>query len=591
MPLITIDDKRIEAKPNQTIIQAAYDNGIEIPHFCWHPELSVSGNCRMCLVEVGLPKRNRDGSIETNPDGSAVVNFMPKLQIACATKIADGMVVKTNTEKVVKAREAIMEFILVNHPLDCPICDEAGDCKLQEYAYRFSRGYSRFVEEKNKKDKRVVWGPHIIYDAERCITCSRCIRFAKEIAKQDILSFVNRGDRTYVAIEPGKEFDNDYSLNAVELCPVGALTSRDFRFEARVWDMSFAPSICPGCARGCSIELGVKNNKILRIDSRANPKVNKYWLCDYGRLTQFDWVNENRISEPLIKKSGKQEIVDWDEAIRETLQTLSSYKPSEIAIIGSAKSSTEDLYLAQKFAKTALKTLNIDVFEHLDETFGDDFLKRSDKTPNMKGALAIGFAPTKNSVAKEELTEHIKSGKIKLCLVLNDSLDDYPDILNAFEFLDKLVVLAINNSRLTEMADIVLPIASYAESDGTFVNFEGVVQRFKAAIATKGNQRYKGFNNSRLDKFGSFRDRWAAAELRNCLPAWKIFQRLANSMGANWNYKSASEIFDEIAKTIDAFKFMSYEKLDEFSGMTLNKADKEEKPAIYKPHILRPQET
>lgn len=250
MPHIYVDKQRIEAKPGKTIIEACYENGIEVPHFCWHPDLSVSGNCRMCLVEVGMPKKNPDGSNVLDAEGKPEISFFPKLQIACATQIADGMVVRMKDKKAVIAQEAVMEFLLINHPLDCPICDEAGECKLQEYTFRHSTAESRFDEEKNHKRKRYQWGPHVMFDAERCISCSRCIRYAKEVAKQDVLSFVQRGDHVTIRVAEGKSFDNPYSMNVIEICPVGALTSVDFRFKARVWEMSFTPSISVADATG-----------------------------------------------------------------------------------------------------------------------------------------------------------------------------------------------------------------------------------------------------------------------------------------------------------------------------------------------------
>jgi NADH-quinone oxidoreductase subunit G len=208
MPEILLDGKKIQAESGKTIIEAAYNNGMQIPHFCWHPELSVAGNCRMCLVEVGMPRRNPDGTFETNEDGSAKIGYFPKLQIACSTPVAEGMVVHSKNEKAVEAQEAVMEFLLINHPLDCPICDEAGECKLQEYAFQHSKGESRFTETKNHKDKRQSWGPNVMFDAERCISCSRCIRYAKEVAKQDVLTFVQRGDHVTIKLFDDTRFDN-----------------------------------------------------------------------------------------------------------------------------------------------------------------------------------------------------------------------------------------------------------------------------------------------------------------------------------------------------------------------------------------------
>ena len=315
MPQIIIDGRIIEAAPGKTIIEAALDNGITIPHFCWHPALSVAGNCRMCLVNVGSHKKDVDGSLMYSDDGVPTVNWMPKMQIACATPVSDGMFVDTSGPKTVDAQNAIMEFLLINHPLDCPICDEAGQCKLQEYAFVHSTGQSRFDEEKVHKEKRVEFGPNVMFDGERCIQCSRCIRFADEVAKQPSLSFVQRGDKVTIRTFPGTTFDSPYSMNVIDICPVGALTSIDFRFKARVWEMSFTDSICPGCARGCNIKVGVMDNQVLRVEPRTNMHVNTYWMCDHGRLSTPVLVNENRLSGPQIRTQGVLTDATWEEAI------------------------------------------------------------------------------------------------------------------------------------------------------------------------------------------------------------------------------------------------------------------------------------
>ncbi|MDH3252774.1 MAG: 2Fe-2S iron-sulfur cluster-binding protein, partial [Ignavibacteria bacterium] len=310
MVKITIDGKELEVDNTRTIIQAARENGIEIPHFCWHPKLSASGNCRMCLVEV---------------------EKLPKLVIACMTQVANGMVVHTANPKVINAREAVMEFLLINHPLDCPICDEAGECKLQDYAYEHSVGYSRFDENKVHKPKRVELGPHVLLDTERCIMCSRCVRFCDEIAGKPQLTFTQRGTHVELTTFPGEQLDNPYSMNVIDICPVGALTSREFRFKARVWEMSSTETVCPGCARGCNMYSWVRNNEILRQTPRYNPEVNDYWMCDVGRLETFKHVNlESRIKAPLVRKDQGVVEVGWDEALAKIASELKTFKKTEI---------------------------------------------------------------------------------------------------------------------------------------------------------------------------------------------------------------------------------------------------------------------
>lgn len=588
MPQIILDGQRIETSPNKTIIQAAYDNGMQVPHFCWHPELSVSGNCRMCLVEVGMPKRNREGQLEKDENGNPVIGFFPKLQIACATPVADGMVVNTKSAKAVEAQEAVMEFLLINHPLDCPICDEAGECKLQEYAFKHSKGESRFDEQKNHKEKRQQWGPHVMYDAERCISCSRCIRFGQEIAKQDVLTFVQRGDHVTIELFDGTVWDNPYSMNVIEICPVGALTSEDFRFKARVWDMSFNDSISVADGSGSNIKIGVRNNEILRIEPRSNPHVNKFWLTDDARLNYISFVNENRVSEPSIKRDGKSENVTWNEAYNVAADILRSYSPNDIMFIGSARATNEDNYIFQKFAKTIVKSNNVDFFTLIDEKFEDNFLGNKDRRPNTNGALEVGVKPNGNGISKANLIEKIRMGNIKALYIMEEDLENYPEVLAELIHVKAIITHQYNNNKITEMANVVLPASTYAEVEGTFTNTKKRVQHFKAALVTKENMRYMGLNMSRLDKFGALNDRWTKHEHRNCRQSWRIISSIANLMGAGWDYKKSTDVFNEIANTISSFKGMNYSLLDEYQGLVLGRANSPEPKAVnYVSHVMK----
>lgn len=590
MPHIFIDGQKIEAKQGQTIIEAAYANGLTIPHFCWHPELSVSGNCRMCLIEMGLPKRQKDGTIEKDENGDPIINFFPKLQIACASYISDGMHVKTKSDAALKAQEAVMEFQLINHPLDCPICDEAGQCKLQEYAFKHSNGQSRFIENKNPNPKRTSWGPNVLYDAERCITCSRCIRYAKEKAKQDVLTFVNRGDHVTIQLAEGAEFDNEYSMNVIDICPVGALTSKDFRFASRVWDMSFNDSICPGCSKGCNISLGVRNNEILRIDPRSNHYVNKNWLCDYGRLNQYHFVNENRIKQPLIRRNGKQEPCTLQEAYAFIAEKLKNFKANQIMFLGSALATVEDNHLLAKFAKKVIKSNNVDFVRHTKKSFGDDFLKTADMTPNAKGAIEVGVFPEKDGVSADNLAEKMKYGTINALYAIATDFESDKEILDEVDNLDFLFVHATNKSDLTDKADVVLPAATYAESEGVFVNSEDRAQHFSPAIATKSNLRHMGMKLGRLDNFGAHNDRWNQHELRDCKQNWLLVQGVANQMDGGLPFKNTAEVFDEISHRVVSFKNMDYAKLDEFRGLSLGKGDQPD-PVYpeYASHSMKPE--
>ncbi len=533
MGKLKINDKEIEFKPNQTIIEVATENGIDIPHFCWHPSLSVSGNCRMCLVEV---------------------EKMPKLVIACSTFAADGMVVNTNSQKSIDARKSVMEFILINHPLDCPICDEAGECKLQDYSYKHSIGESRFVEEKQHKNKRVELGPRIMFDGERCISCSRCIRFSAEIAKKNQLTFVKRGDRVTINTFPGEEFDNDYTLNTIDICPVGALTGKDFRFKSRVWEMSSTESICTGCSTGCNTEVWVRNNEILRLTPRNNEDVNKYWMCDKGRLNTFKFVNsKTRIDGCLVRKNNILEKAEWNDAVNEVHNELKKYKNEEIAIIGSAFITLEDSYTMLKFAKS-FGINNIVVPEHLVPGDCDDILIKEDKTPNKLGTELLGL---NNSF--DEVIKSVESGKIKAVILL----DEYIDVQLAekvFAKLKSLIVIASNSSPFTQIASVVLSASTYAEKNGTFVNFNGIVQRLNPAVTTiEGDRALDNLSQSRLDKFGTKFDKWNQGKKYDAKPIWQIFVKLSNFTTNKLKYNMAEEVFADIAKNIKAFDGLDYD--------------------------------
>jgi NADH-quinone oxidoreductase subunit G len=590
MPHIFIDGQKIETKPGKTIIEAAYENGLQVPHFCWHPELSVAGNCRMCLVEVGMPKKLPDGNNEIDENGNPVVSYIPKLQIACGTPISDGMYVNLNNEKVVHAQEAVMEFLLINHPLDCPICDEAGECKLQDYAFSHSTGESRFEETKNHKDKRVKWGPNVMYDAERCISCSRCIRYAKEVAEQDVLTFVQRGDHVTIKVAEGKEFDNPYSMNVIEICPVGALTSPDFRFKSRVWEMSFNNSISFADSTGSNIQLGVRNNEILRVQPQTNMFVNKYWLSDDARLNHYEFVNKNRISEPSIKRNGKHENVTWQEAIAEASSKLKSFKPNEIFFLSSAKATNEDNYLFQKFVRQIIKSNNIDYLNHIDNSFEDKFLGVADRTPNSLGAIEVGAKTNESGLKASELHNHIQSGKIKALVVLEEDFKHHEHIIPYLDKLEFLAVMYYNNNAITEKADVVLATSTYAEIEGTYTNKDKRVQHFSPALVTKENLRFMGLKMSRLDKFGALNDRWTQHDIRNCKQSWKIILGIANAMGAAWSYSNSESVFDELVDKCAGFKNMTYEKLDKHQGLVLYRADRpDEISHNYVSHVFKPE--
>ena len=526
MPKIFINNNEIEANSNETIIQAATRNGIDIPYFCWHPEMSVGGNCRMCLVEVGSPKRNPDGSFALDENNNPIINYMPKLQIACNTMIMDGMRINTNTQKVMDARAAVMEFILINHPLDCPICDEAGQCKLQKYSEKYSNGGSRFTETKNQSPKRIEWNDKIIYDSERCISCSRCIRFTSEIMKEDVLTLINRGDRVRIDRFDDAKIQNDYSMNVIDNCPVGALTSKDFRFKARVWEMSFNESICTGCSRGCNIKIGSKSNQVLRVEPRENMQVNKYWMCDYGRLMMPSQINDKRLNHPKVRINGiLEEKSTWDVAISESISLLKKHQPNEIYIIASALASNESNHLVTELAKK-INTKNIGFIPRIDENFGDNFLKQNDKSPNQAGVKALGI----NTVNQSELILKIISKEIKCILALDEDFAYCENLVTVFPKLTSLIICSTKENKAVKFSDVVFTVTECAEYEGSFTNCANITQHFKSTMLfsedLKSFEKLNSVNRSRLDIFGSHNDKWNLKAERDIKPSWYVLEKI-----------------------------------------------------------------
>src|SRR5713101_7225125 len=368
-----------------TMIQACAIAKVDVPHYCYHPKLPVAGNCRMCLVEYGTPALGSDRKPILNPDGTARITKSSRPAIACASPISPGMEIYTSTPGVKQMREGVLEFLLINHPLDCPICDQAGECKLQEYSVDYGQSASRFIEPKVHKPKSVDLGPRIVLDDERCILCTRCIRFTKDIVGDDALGIVNRGSYNTLTAYPGKQFDNNYTLNTVDICPVGALTSKDFRFQMRVWFLKETKSLCASCATGCNIVIGSREERVYRYEPRENDAVNACWMCDYGRLN-YKWIGrEDRISKVLSPKSkvqspepvlslkskvqspaevqspeskvlsqltgGGGQQATWATVLKEISEKLGQAKAGEVGIVASARQTNEELYLLAKLAK------------------------------------------------------------------------------------------------------------------------------------------------------------------------------------------------------------------------------------------------
>jgi len=494
---LTIDGKAVVAPKGMNLIEAAKLVGIEIPHYCYHPKLCIAGNCRMCLVDVGLPKLGADRKPEIGPDNKPVVMFGPKLAIGCNTSVAEGMVVLTKSPKVVKAREGVMEFLLINHPLDCPICDQAGECRLQEFSVDYGKGQSRFVEEKVHKPKRTSLNAKITLDDERCILCSRCIRFMRDVAGLDCLGFVNRGSYSTLTCYPGMEPKTNYDLNIVDICPVGALTSNDFRFQQRVWFLKETKSICPNCATGCNTVLWSREGVVYRQTPRDNEAVNQCWMCDYGRLN-YKFINDpNRLTMTQ----------PWAETLREIAGKLKRAKG--VAVIGSARATTEELFLLKQLA-----TAGAAVVPHTGAA--DKFLLTADRTPNMAGARLVGFG------------DSLRAGEFTALVVLGEDAIPAEVLAN----VELLVAIDTLPTKTTAAAQYVLPGVTFAEKRGTFINAQNRMQRLNPAIPP----------------------------LTGTKPELEILSALLREMDIA-NYATIEDVFADMARTIPALAGLNLSKI------------------------------
>ena len=444
----------------------------EVPHYCYHPKLSVVGNCRMCLIEVGTPMRNREtGETVLDSDGKPKISWIPKPVIGCSTNVSEGMHIRTNSSVVQECRNGVTEFLLINHPLDCPICDQAGECRLQEFSAEHGRGYSRFKEEKNVKPKRTRLGPRVTLDDERCILCSRCIRFSQEIAKDDVLGFVERGSYSTLTCYPGKELSNNYSLNTVDICPVGALTSTDFRFKMRVWFLKRTSSICTESSVGSNTTVWSREGKIYRITPRRNDAVNDTWMTDSGRNIFKSYESEERLSSYLVDGISKS----LDDAIAASSALLSE---GSVGILGSAQSSVEEQFLIKRLAtQTQAK---VELVAHTGE--GDGILLSEDRSPNLRGALINGLIGTLPQAHPEMLEKAISEGSVKTLLVFNEDLASLNFPIKVIKDSVNVIYFGSIKNATSELAKVVFPSLSVFEKEGTFVNQNFLLQKFNKAI-------------------------------------------------------------------------------------------------------------
>lgn len=469
---VNIDGKEIAVPKGTNVIEAARLVGVDVPHYCYHPKLSIVGNCRMCLIEMGLPAvdpATKQPVIDPST-GKQKINWMPRPQIGCGTNAIPGLHVRTNTPLVKDCREGVMEFLLVNHPLDCPICDQAGECKLQEQATGYGRGYSRFIENKNVKPKRTQLGPRVTLDDERCILCSRCIRFSKEVAKDDVLGFIDRGSYSTLTCYPGRQLENNYSLNTVDICPVGALTSTDFRFKMRVWFLKQTNSIDTESSVGANTVVWSREGQIYRITPRRNDEVNDTWMADSSRVLYKQVRDSSRLTAILV--NGQP--ASLEAAIAAAAETL---KTGKLAVVGSGRSSVEEQFLTKKLAD-ALKAPTY-VVGRVGE--GDKILVSADRNPNTRGALVTGLIRELPTAQLSALAAAIDSGAVTTVVSVNEDLAAAG--LSAEQLgRVKIVYLGTQANATAAAAHVVLPTLTVFEKNGTFINQQFRIQKFLTAV-------------------------------------------------------------------------------------------------------------
>lgn len=484
----------IDANERLNVIQVADRAGVEVPRYCWHPALTVVASCRMCLVETG----------EKKPDGTIAMG--PKLVPGCQTPVKDGTVVVTNSDKVKAAQAQTLEYLLLNHPLDCPVCDQAGECWLQDYSYRYGHAHSRLHEPKIRRPDKDYIGEHITLFTDRCVMCSRCVRFTREIAGTAELQVINRGSHAEIDIFPGDPCNNKLAGNVVDICPVGALCSKDFLYKQRVWWLQMKESVCPNCSTGCSITIDQNDEKIYRLRPRYNPQAQGHFMCDDGRFG-FKYVHHpDRLAAPIARPSGGAQANDWP-AVLSAVQTAlqQAVQANAVGVVGllSPWMTCEEAFLLAKYLKSlspqvrlALGPVPIDGEDDrypkgfdgrpLEKTH---FTIRAEKCPNRAGVAAILQHFEGKVVSFDEIKSELTAGRVDaLYAVGGDRLPWLSDADRPWlAALKLLIVQDILPSPASELAQFVLPGGSFAEKDGTYVNHAGLAQEIHRSVRGPGD--------------------------------------------------------------------------------------------------------
>ena len=519
MPSFELDGKTVEFEPGEKILSAAMRAGIQIPHYCYHPGMSVVATCRMCMVDVIDMGNGRPA---------------PKLQTSCSMDAVEGMKVETMNEKVKDAKELVMEYLLINHPLDCPICDQSGECVLQDYSFEFGSGKSEMEYSKRVYGWRDI-GTFVALERNRCIHCTRCDRFTREITGTNEFGMFNRGHELTVDTYSDRPMTNQFQGNMADICPVGAITEKEFRFKRRVWKLKKTPSICVGCSTGCNVTIEYDKNEVFRLKPRDNPDVNKWWMCDQGRLTYKDLnIRENRIAYPLGKTAEGFQEISWENAFSAIREKISELQPTSNEVIGlvDTHASNEELYLFKKLLKEGFESDQL-FFPDLEweQPVSDFFINSlitSDKNPNRAGARMLGLKGAKSS---EEVTSKIPTGT-KVLLVFGKPFED-ENLLSQAGNIPLVINIAAWQSGWSETADVTLPGRLHSEKDATYTNKAGRVQRVNTAI--------RAFHKTR--------------------PDWMVLCGLMELLDVDNKADSAEAVFQELSENEKGFQGLQWESI------------------------------
>jgi len=517
---IRVDGREIQVERGANLIEAAKKAGVSVPHFCYHPGLPVVGVCRICLCEL---------------------EGRPKLVAGCATPVEEGMHIITKSAKVAEARRAVMEFLLIHHPLDCPMCDKGGECTLQDYTIAMGPAHSRFKFQKNTWPEEDV-GAKLILNKNRCILCLRCVNLCKEVAGVDEIAVLARGEETYIGTVDGRKIENELAGNIADICPVGALTSKDFRFQARPWELENTGSVCPHCSKGCNVVVGYhpRREAILRITARTNMDVNQYWICDRGR-GGFHFVHDpKRITHPTHRLGAAAKTVAWKQAIPEIAQALRSvvqrHGAGALGVIGSAELTNEECWLTRAVFRDGLGVANIDFpARPQQEVVYKQFTIEGDRNPNSRGARLCGVAPGPQGMGVRDTIQAAADGRIRALIFLRggplEGFGDPATVERALKQAELVIVMDLLPSPVSERAHWVLPGVSFAEKDGTFTNSKGRVQRIRKILTHRGDTRED----------------------------WRIIQDLGWALGVlSATDPDPERIFLRLAETVPAFAGLSY---------------------------------